>query len=286
MSTVALTGYTPEFVEHGYNNRAAVPDHPRWFAWYAEKSSAARSALAHDADLRYGSGPKETLDLFLPNGAARGTLVFFHGGYWRALDKSDVSFVAASFVAHGIAVAVVNYDLCPGVSVAAIVDECARAVAWIAREGHRNGASPTRIVVGGNSAGGHLAAMLLATDPAALGIDEGAFAGAVSVSGVHDLTPLVLFSFNSDIKLDVGGALRLSPAFLSPRYRAPLLLAVGANETAEFLRQTWIQWDRWPQSRPAGTTAPLIVPGCDHFSVLAEYADGTSALTRATLDLF
>ena len=286
MSTAALTGYTQEFVERGYNNRAAVPDHPRWFAWYAEKSAAARAALSHRADLRYGPGPKETLDLFLPEGASRGTFVFFHGGYWRALDKSDVSFVAAPFVAQGVAFASVNYDLCPAVTVAAIVDACRRAVAWIAREGGKHGASPARIVVGGNSAGGHLAAMLLATDPAALGLDARTFAGAVSVSGVHDLTPLVLFSFNADLKLDVGEALRLSPAFLSPGSDARLLLAVGANETAEFLRQTWIQWDRWPQSRPAGATTPLIVPGCDHFSILAEYADGASPLTRETLALF
>ncbi len=286
MSTAALTGYTPEFVERGYNNRAAVPDHPRWFAWYAEKSAVARAALSHRADLRYGPGPKEALDLFLPVGAPRGTFVFFHGGYWRALDKSDVSFVAAPFVAQGLAFASVNYDLCPEVTVAAIVDACRRAVAWLAREGGRHGASPARIVVGGNSAGGHLAAMLLATDPAALGLDSRTFAGAVSVSGVHDLTPLVLFSFNVDLKLDAGEALRLSPAFLSPGSGAPLLLAVGASETAEFLRQTWMQWDRWPQSRPAGATAPLIVPGCDHFSILAEYADGASTLTRETLALF
>lgn len=286
MSTVALTGYTPEAVERGYSNRAAVPDHPRWFAWYAEKSAAARASITHCADLRYGPGPKETLDLFVPDGTARGTMAFIHGGYWRALDKHDVSFVAAPFVAQGIAVAAVNYDLCPAVSVSAIVDQCRRATAWLAREGGKHGASGERIVVGGNSAGGHLAAMVLATDPASLGLDATSFAGAVSVSGVHDLTPLVLFSFNIDMKLDVAEALRLSPAFLAPQSNAPLLLAVGGDETAEFLRQTWIQWDRWPQSRPPGASAPLIVPRCDHFSVLAEYADGSSALTRATLALF
>lgn len=286
MSAVALTGVTPEFVERGYNNRAAVPDHPRWFAWYAEQSAAARASLTHRADLRYGPGPKETLDLFVPDSMPRGTLVFIHGGYWRALDKHDVSFVATPFVARGLAVAAVNYDLCPVASVSAIVDQCRRAVAWLAREGAKHGASAQRIVVGGNSAGGHLAAMMLATDPASLGLDATSFGGAVSVSGVHDLTPLVLFSFNADLKLDVDLALRLSPAFLSPRLSAPLLLAVGGAETAEFLRQTWIQWDRWPESRPRGATSPLIVPGCDHFSVLAEYADDSSTLTRATLDLF
>jgi arylformamidase len=167
-----------------------------------------------------------------------------------------------------------------------IVDQCRRAVAWLAREGATHGASARRVVVGGNSAGGHLAAMMVATDSASLGLDAKSFAGAVSVSGVHDLTPLVLFSFNTDMRLDVAEALRLSPAFVAPQSGAPLLLAVGGDETAEFLRQTWIQWDRWPQSRPRGAEAPLIVPGCDHFSVLAEYADPASALTRATLALF
>jgi arylformamidase len=99
---------TPEEVERGYNNRAAVPDHPRWLAFYAERSAATVRDLGPARDLRYGPGPKETLDLFLPSAAAKATLVFLHGGYWRALDKSDFSFVAAPFVAQGIAVAVVN----------------------------------------------------------------------------------------------------------------------------------------------------------------------------------
>ena len=135
--------YTPEFVERGYNNRAAVPDHPRWFAHYASCRRRRARRYAPKLDLRYGPGPKETLDLFLPAGRARGTFVFIHGGYWRALDKSDFSFVAAPFVAQGIAVAVVNYDLCPDVSIATIVDECRRAVAWLAREGAAHGATPS-----------------------------------------------------------------------------------------------------------------------------------------------
>src|SRR6202040_3522088 len=113
ISAVAdVVAYTPEFVERGYNIRAAVPDHPRWFAHFAEASASARAALAPKTDLRYGPRPKEVLDLFLPAGPARGTFVFLHGGYWRAFDKSDFSFVALPFVAAGYAVAVVNYDLC------------------------------------------------------------------------------------------------------------------------------------------------------------------------------
>jgi len=281
-----VTEFTAEFVEREYNNRAAVPDHPRWFARYAELSAAACAKLGPRLDLRYGPGPKETLDLFLPRGPARATFVFIHGGYWRSLDKADFSFVAVPLVAQGIAVANVNYDLCPDVPIATIVGECQRAVAWLAREGSAQGVPAGRIVIGGHSAGGHLAAMLLATDWAGLRIAGDPIAGAVSLSGVHDLAPLLLSSYNADLRLDAAEAARMSPVNLMPRTRAPLLIAVGADETSEFLRQSRILWDRWPGNRPAGTNAPLMVPQRNHFSVVGDYADADSELTRATLALF
>ena len=283
---VAGIVYTPEFVERGYNLRAAVLEHPQWFERYAATSAEARTRFAPRLDLRYGPGPKETLDLFLPAGPARGTLVFLHGGYWRALDKSDFSFVAPPFLAQDIAVAVVNYDLCPDVTVAAIVDECRHALAWLVREGGAHGAGFERIVVAGHSAGGHLVAMMFATDWAAPGLAEPRLAGGVSLSGVHDLAPMVLFSYNVDLKLDDAEAVRLSPVHLAPRTTAPLLLAVGADETPEFLRQTRLLWDAWPSCRPVGATTPLFIPARHHFSVVADYADPGSELTRQTLALF
>src|SRR2546423_8112114 len=155
--------YTPEFVERGYNNRAAVPEHPLFIARYTELSRAAVKALSPQLDLRYGPGPKETLDLFVPRGNARGTFVFIHGGYWRAFDKADFSFVATPLVAAGVAVAVMNYDLCPAVTIAEIVDESRRAMVWLARRGAQYGVSADRIIVGGHSAGRHLVAMLFST---------------------------------------------------------------------------------------------------------------------------
>jgi arylformamidase len=277
---------TPEFVERGYNNRAAVADHPRWLAYFPDASAKARAALAPKLDLRFGPGPKETLDLFLPPARAKGTFLFLHGGYWRMLDKSDFSFVAPPFVARGYAVALANYDLCPDVSIAAIVDEARHAVTWLAREGAAHGANPDRIVVGGHSAGGHLAAMLFTTDWAALGLAREPIAGAVSLSGVHDLAPMVQFSFNADFRLDAAEAARLSPVFMTPRSRVPLVLAVGADETSEFIRQTRILWDAWPANRPPGAGAPLIIPGRHHFNVVVDYAEAESALTQATLALF
>lgn len=281
-----MVGFTPDFVERGYNLRAAFPDHPAWFARYAAESEAARAALGPQLDLRYGPGPKETLDLFVPPAPARATFVFLHGGYWRALDKSDHSFVAPPFVARGIAAAVVNYDLCPAVSIADILAECRRALVWLVRNGADHGANPQRIVVAGHSAGGHLVAMLYATDWAAEGLPRDPLAGGVSLSGVHDLAPLVLFSYNVDLKLTDAEAARLSPVHYPPQTKAPLLIAVGADETSEFLRQARLLWDAWPANRPAGAHAPLFLPARDHFSVVADFGNPDSELTRQTLALF
>ena len=277
--------YTPEFVERGYNNRAAVPDHPRSLARYAELSQATVRALPK-VDQRYGSAPRETLDLFLPPSSPRGTYVFIHGGYWRGLDKADFSFVAAPLVAQGYAVAVLNYDLCPSVTVAAIVDECRRAVLWLVREGPRHGAPASPLVVGGHSAGGHLVAMLFATDWRTHGLAEAPFRAGVSLSGVHDLEPLVLSTMNADLRLDCAEARAVSPVHFAPRTAAPLLIAAGADETTEFLRQSQLMFDAWPANRPAGRQAPWFIAERDHFTVVLDYAEPTSALTRATVALF
>jgi arylformamidase len=277
---------TAEAVERGYDNRAAVPEHPQWFARYAAASRAAVAALAPRRDVRYGPGPLETLDLFLPASAPRGTFVFLHGGYWRALDKADFAFVAPPLVAQGIAVAVVNYDLCPAVTVSTIVDECRRAVLWLLRAGRAEGLAVDRLVVGGHSAGGHLAAMLFATDWRAQGLPAAPFAGGVTLSGVHDLAPLTLASMNADLRLDAAEARRLSPARRAATTDAPLVVACGADETSEFLRQAQLMFDAWPRNRPAGARAPLIVPARHHFSVVMDHADPESALTRAVLGLF
>jgi arylformamidase len=280
---VHAPAYTAEFVERGYNNRAAAPDHPEWFAKWAAWSDDARARYAPRLDVRYGVNPKETLDLFVPASPPRGTLMFIHGGYWRALDKADHRFVAPAFVDEGYAVAVVNYDLGPAVGIATIVDECRRALAWIVREGATHGASAARIVVAGHSAGGHLAAMLMTTPAEAFGLTRHPVAAAVTISGVHDLRPLTLFSYNSDLRLDDAEAARLSPALQTPSCKHPIVIAVGADETSEFLRQSALLWDAWPDNRATTGDGPLVIPARHHFSVIADYADARSALTRATL---
>ncbi|GMU72087.1 MAG: alpha/beta hydrolase [Burkholderiales bacterium] len=279
-------GMSPEEIERGYNNRAAVPDHPQWFARWGELSARAFATEHVLRDLRFGPGPKETLDLFLPRGAARGTFLFLHGGWWRSLDKDVHALVAPPLTAQGIAVAVANYDLCPQVTIADIVEEASRAVAWIAREGPKHGTPARPLVVGGHSAGGQLAAMMLARDWTREGFGAHPVAGAVSLSGVHDLRPLVHFSANVDLNLDDAEAARLSPVQLAPACDAPIVIAVGGRETGEFLRQADLLWEAWPRNRPRGMPGPLVIPDRHHFDVVVDHAEAGSALTRATLALF
>jgi len=275
---------TRDEVERGYNNRAAVPEHPYWLDQFATQSRNAVLSLS-PREIRYGSGPKETLDLFVPPAPARGTLLFIHGGYWRALDKADHSFVAPPFVASGIAVAVINYDLCPDVTIATIIEQCRRAVTWIAREGAQHGAPPP-LVIAGHSAGGHLAAMMIATDWRAHGFEAVPFVASVSLSGVHDLEPLVLFAHNVDFRLDESAARAVSPVNHPPQADVPLIIAVGEGETSEFVRQSQLLWDAWPRNRRPQEGGPMSIADRHHFSVVLDYADPGSALTRETLALF
>jgi arylformamidase len=212
-------------------------------------------------------------------------LLFIHGGYWRALDKDDHSFVAPAFVEEGIGVAVINYDLCPNVSIAHIVEECRQAVAWLWREGTSHGMPVDRLFIAGHSAGGHLVAMLYATDWRRYGVPVDAICGGLSISGVFDLEPLLQVSFNADLKLDSGKARAMSPIHCAAEVRAPLLLAVGGGETSEFSRQSWLLWERWPECRPAAAHSPLFIAGRHHYSVMSELGDRNSELTGAALKM-
>jgi arylformamidase len=274
-----------DFIERGYNNRAACPDHPLWFERWAAESEGVRKRADARLDLRYGAAPRQTLDIFAA-AQPRGALLFIHGGYWRALDKSQHSFVAGPLIDCGVSVAVMNYDLCPAVGIPDIVEECRQAVVWLAQHGAEHGMPMKRLVVAGHSAGGHLVAMLFATDWARYGVSPQVLAAGVAISGVFDLEPLVQVSFNADLRLDTATARAMSPAHMSSRLAAPLLLAVGARETSEFIRQTLLLWDAWPACRPARASGPLRVPNKHHFSILSELGNPASELSKSIGALF
>lgn len=267
----------PTTAEREYNPRHAVADALAIYGRWPERAAATRARHPPLAAIRYGAHPREVLDLFrAPD--ARGTVVFIHGGYWRAFSKDDFSWVADGFLDLGLSVAVLNYPLCPDVSLARIA-EAIRA-AFVHLHGVvLTGAERSRIAVTGHSAGGYLSALHLATDWTRLGLPRDPVAGCVPISGVFGLAPLIATSMNEAIGLDEASAAALSLGGEPPLSRAALTLAVGGDETAEFHRQSEALAAAWPTLRPRF----LDVPGRNHFDVIDDLARPGSALHRAVL---
>ena len=275
----------PAWLDAQYNNRALVVDHARYFSRWAEASALVRGSAKHLADLRYGPAPKSTVDVFPSEAARAPVLLFIHGGYWRGLDKTDFSFVAPSFTAEGAMVVVLNYDLCPAVSMEHIALQTAEAVAWTWRHAAEHGGDPSRMAVVGHSAGGHLVAMLLSCRWKALGDDLPAapLAGGLSISGLYDLEPLRHAPFlQADLRLTPASVGRLSPAFFPRPKAGKLYTTVGLDESSEFLRQNTLIRDVWgPTAVPVCET----VSGKHHFSVLESLVDPQGRLHELALRL-
>jgi arylformamidase len=271
--------YTREFVEREYNNRALVPGHPAYFARWEKDSVYVREILKPHLDLPYGPHARQRIDVF-PAAGARGTLMFIHGGYWRSLDKAMFSWLAASWVAAGVSVAMPNYRLAPEVGIAHIVEDIVDATNWLALNGAKYGAPPP-FVVSGHSAGGHLTAALFATPWSRLKFDPTRIVGGVPFSGVFDFEPMLHFGFNADFKLDAEGARALTLLARKPTLAAPLVVAAGAGESSEFQRQSRALASAWaPQARG------LALAGHDHFSIVDSFAERSQPLYEETLALF
>lgn len=267
-----------------YNNRTRVPGFADTLARWAQASAAARDGLVHRLDISFGESPAERLDLFPAQQPGSPVLVFMHGGYWRSLDKADHSFIAPAFVQAGAAVVVTNYGLCPAVSIEQIALQTAQALVWTWRNAAEFGGDPSRIVVVGHSAGGHLATMMLSCRWKELGDDlpQRLVTGAMSLSGVFDLEPLRLAPFvQCDLHLTPPSVRRLSPAFF-PRPRGPLYALVGGDESEEFIRQSHLIRDQWgPSTVPVCET----VIGANHFNILHDLADPQRRAHRLALRL-
>ncbi len=273
---------TPAELDRQYNARAAVPEHPAILDRWAARSAQARQERHCEAGYYYGATPAEILDFFPARRSGAPLLVFIHGGWWRALDKDDFSFLAPAFVDAGAAVAVINYSLLPKARLEDIVRQSLRACAWCWRNAGGLGIDPGRIHVAGHSAGGHLAAMTLAADWPAWSPDlpPRLLQGGLAVSGVYDLEPIARTPFlQRDLKLGKAAARYVSPVRYRPPRSVPLHTAVGSHESAEFHRQAGLIRAAWPHC--AGSH--LALEGHNHFTVVEALGDPASPLHRHAL---
>jgi arylformamidase len=272
-----MNAFDKNLLAREYNNRALVPDHGEYFARWAEGSARSRSIMTSHLDIPYGDAPGETVDLFPARKGDGSCMMFIHGGYWRSLDKQDFSFLAPAWVDAGVSLAVVNYDLCPRVTMDEIVLQMLRASRWLWLHAEDYGMDQDRLYVSGHSAGGHLAAMMMCAvfpvfDPR---LPKDLWKGGLAISGLYDLRPLPHIDFlQQDLRLDEEAALRLSPALIPPATRAPVMTSVGGNESGEFRRQNMLLGERW--KTPFAGDVPM--PGRNHFSVVDGLCDQSSAL--------
>jgi arylformamidase len=268
--------------EEQYNPRASVPDFQEIFDRWDARSAEALQSFDGYADIAYGPHPKQTLDVWRARGESKAALMFIHGGYWRALDKKPFSFVAPAFADAGVTVFNINYALSPSVTLEEIVRQVVQAGAWIWRNAGHFGAPRDRLYAAGHSAGGHLTAMMLAAlwPVYASDLPRKVFQGGLTISGVHDLRPIVHCEFlRADVPLDLATARRLSPALLPPATDARLWTSLGGDESPAFHEQSRALAAAWP-----GVFAEDIpMPGENHFTVIERLGDPSSALHRGAM---
>jgi arylformamidase len=263
--------------EAEYNNRGRVPEHPEILA-KMDRDAAAYRAASPQAQLgvSYGPSARQFIDLFPAKTEAAPLALFIHGGYWRSRAPSSYNHLAANLNARGIDVAIAGYDLCPQMTVAAIIDQLRAACLFLWR------LRKQRMLVFGHSAGGHLTACMVATDWSAIAPDAPAdlVPSAYAISGVFDLTPLLPLSQNADLRLDMAEATRVSPLF----WKLPpgRVFDVGGAESYEFRWQSRVVAAGW---RGHAQTRYEEIPGANHFTVVEPLSDVNSPMVARLTEL-
>lgn len=262
-----------------YNNRSRVPDHPRVIDGWAASAESHRARVRGELDLAYGARRRNRVDVFpSQSGDGQGPLVvFLHGGYWVALDKSWFSHVAAGANALGLDLAVPSYSLCPEVSIPDIIEEMRQCCLFLARRYGR------RLLLTGHSAGGHLSACMAATDWEAYGARADLIQGCLSISGLFDLRPLIAVPINASLRLNAVDAAVASPLLWPMPYRMPVDSWVGGQESAEFLRQAAALPAAWQ-----GLGVPCryeVLAADNHFTLVDHLADPAHPMTRRLAEM-
>ncbi len=272
--------YSEAFCNAQYNPRATVANHLEIMDGWKNKSILAREHSECVIDIAYGQDIGERLDIFLTNKKNAPCFVFIHGGYWRASDKSEFSFIAKAIADLGATVFVVNYGLAPRITLETIIQQIHRATQWIYQHAQEYGANPQELYLSGHSAGGHLTAMMMASTW--LDYPNLSITGALSISGLYDLEPLVHASFlNSVLQIDVQRAKAMSPIYQNPKDSIPLWTCVGGEESSEFHRQNQLIAHSWKKC----FRGDIAMPTYNHFSIMDAMADSSTPLFQGVKNM-
>lgn len=279
MRTLYRNFETQAQIDAQYNPSLVLTPGDQPMEHFTAQAQRARATLRHTLDVPYGPTVEETLDIFPTAAPNAPVFVFIHGGYWRALSSKDFHGVALGLNALGITTVVVNYALCPFVTIDEITRQCRSAIAWVLRNIGQQGGDPGRVAIGGHSAGGHLTAMCLQTEWARdYGLPQDPLAGAVAFSGLYDLEPLRYSYLQPMIQLDDGVVRRNSPAFLVRPCKTPLWITWGGLESSEFARQSQTYHAAW---QATGNTSTLQEhAGTNHFTVIHGLEDASSPVCQ------
>ena len=272
-----------EALERNYVISKLRADLPEVMADWSARSAAFRSNANANCDISYGQDPREKIDLFYSGAKAAPLLVYFHGGYWQRCDKSMFSFIAEPFVESGVDVAFTGYPLCPQVSLTELVASIRRSMAFLFHQASDLEINRERINLCGSSAGGHLVAMMMATDWRSVeeGLPQDLIKFGVPISALYDLEPLRFTSLNGALKLDEEEAWRNSPLFLSSTASAPILAAVGGDETLVFFAQQDEFVKQWQSD--AYTIDQHVEAHADHFDIIERLGDADSKIFKSIL---
>ena len=255
-----------------YNPRTTVANAGEIIPNWKIKAERTRARFSFDADISYGPHPREVLDYYrAPN--AKGALIYIHGGYWRMLSKVETSWVADGFVEQGASVALINYPLCPEVTLSDIRGSIIRSFVHLYTK-ILNDEERKNIVLAGHSAGGYLAALHLATDWTKFGLPENPIAGVIAISGIYDVAPLMQTTMNADIGITESTAPDLNLMTAELKSQAPIIFVVGGDEPEEFHRQAAVQAKAWAEIKPRN----LSLAGANHFTVVDALATPGSEL--------
>ena len=251
---------------------------------WEERSAHARKHLNTHLGVRFGPTADEYMDIFPSDKPSGGLHLFIHGGYWRRFTAREFSFVAPTLVESGVSVAVMNYALCPEVTVGEIVRQTRSAIYWLKENESKYGIDARHLTISGHSAGGHLLAMALNSDwESTYNLDHDVIAGACAISGIYDLSPLPYSYLQPQIQLTWADVKYLSPIQHIPDRAPPLTVVVGGHETSEFIRQSRDFFTAWQTKGLTGNW--LNIEDAHHFNILDGFEDSRSILFQAIFNI-